>query len=866
MEGHGGSAGAGGDAAGDGLTVAVYLRHGIDLGTTNSCIARADGADVRVYQNNDQMSVTPSAVRLLKSGRIITGKRAYNAIVDDPDNIAVEFKRWMGQKGGKTFPAAQRLMTAEALSAEVLKALRDDVARADGEDLRASVVTVPAAFGALQCDATARACVLAGLHQAPLLQEPLAAAIAYGVTSGARDQRWLVFDLGGGTLDIAVVSTRDGRLTVLEHRGNNLLGGKDIDRGIAEHFFIPALAETFELADPATEPAGYQRLMRRLVMTAEEAKIDLSSSERVVVSLVDLGEDARGRPIELELTLTRAELERESESLVDRALRLAEEALAGARIAGKDLDRVLLVGGPTQMPYVRGTISSRLGAKIDHSIDPMTVVGRGAALYAATVEREERKLTSISTEQAAASEKQKLLLAYEPVSAKVSATVAGKLEGTGDGVAEIKIEAEGGYWISGWLPLTGGAFEVAVLLQEGKSSRFFVYARDATGTLIDVEPNELSIRHGLVVAPPPLPHTIAVEVSRPRGKAELDPIFKRGTPLPAERSVRYRSDKACKPGEPHTSLAIKLWEGEELSDAEANVWVGNVKIDAKEIRRPIPEGSEVELTIKIDASRLITIEAFVPHLNQHFSDKLYMAQEEEKDYAELSAAVPEQLGAYRERLEELESILSDGEGTDEQQREDVKRLSSEIDDLHSEADTSIHASDDPDRAKRVVEAARNVRLKLAQMEKASGVDPQISVHMAEVRAARDGATEVVARFGSALEKKELQMLDKQLERTMEKAEVRALRKMGDAFNSLRWRVLFGQAWWWREVFESMQAPGHLFRNRHEAERLFREGAKAIRAGDVVGLQATVRELWKLQPKDEIEQDQERAMRSGLRRY
>src|SRR5207244_4652698 len=126
-------------------------------------------------------------------------------------------------------------------------------------------------------------------------------------------------------------------------------------------------------------------MMRRVRMTAEEAKIDLSSSERVVVSLIDLGEDVGGRPIELEMTLTRAELERESEPVLDRALRLAEEALTSARIAGKDLDRVLLVGGPTQMPYLRGAISSRLEAKIDHSIDPMTVVARGAALYAATV-------------------------------------------------------------------------------------------------------------------------------------------------------------------------------------------------------------------------------------------------------------------------------------------------------------------------------------------------------------------------------------------------------------------------------------------------------------------------------------------------
>src|ERR1019366_5690524 len=119
------------------MTESGYIEYGIDLGTTNSCIARAVGSDVRIYQNNDQMSVTPSVVRILKTGRIVVGKRAYNAIVDDTDNVALEFKRWMGQKSGKVFPASGRSMSAEELSAEVLKALRDDAVRADGRDLNA---------------------------------------------------------------------------------------------------------------------------------------------------------------------------------------------------------------------------------------------------------------------------------------------------------------------------------------------------------------------------------------------------------------------------------------------------------------------------------------------------------------------------------------------------------------------------------------------------------------------------------------------------------------------------------------------------------------------------------------------------------
>ena len=224
------------------------IDYGIDLGTTNSCIARSESSGVRVFQNNDQMNVTPSAVHILKTGRMIVGRRGYSALLTDPENVAVEFKRWMGQKDRKRFPAAHRELSAEELSGEVLKSLKEDVRRQSGAEVTAAVITVPAAFGALQCEATARAAALAGLDEAPLLQEPIAAAIAYGARPGAADQRWLVFDLGGGTLDIAVVSTRDGRLNILEHRGDNLLGGKDIDRSIVEHLLLPAIEETYDVS------------------------------------------------------------------------------------------------------------------------------------------------------------------------------------------------------------------------------------------------------------------------------------------------------------------------------------------------------------------------------------------------------------------------------------------------------------------------------------------------------------------------------------------------------------------------------------------------------------------------------------------
>ncbi len=235
--------------------VGQVIEYGIDLGTTNSCISRWLNGDLRIFQNNAQMNVTPSAVLIRKSGQAVVGIRALNALTSDADNVATEFKRWMGQKERKQFPASGKEYSPEELSAEVLKSLTSDVKRQVGAEVRAAVITVPAAFGALQCEATGRAAQLAGLEEAPLLQEPIAAAIGYGANPGDTAQKWLVFDLGGGTLDIAVVSTRDGRLSVLDHRGDNLLGGKDIDRAIVDAVLMPALDAVYDLRRPPTRKA-----------------------------------------------------------------------------------------------------------------------------------------------------------------------------------------------------------------------------------------------------------------------------------------------------------------------------------------------------------------------------------------------------------------------------------------------------------------------------------------------------------------------------------------------------------------------------------------------------------------------------------
>jgi molecular chaperone DnaK len=877
-----------------------YLDFGIDLGTTNSCIARAADGRVTVIQNNDQMNVTPSVVRVLKSWSLLVGRRAHNAVAEDPDNVAQEFKRLMGQRYLKTFPASGRVMSPEEISAEVLKSLLADARRRTGEEARAACVTVPAAFTALQCEATARAARLAGLEEYPLLQEPIAAAVAYGAEPGVRDQRWLVFDLGGGTLDVAVVSTRDGRLAVLEHRGDNHLGGKDIDRTLAENVLLPFLSEQFALPRADREPAELARLLRQLTVLAEYAKIELTTADETIVSLLDLGEDREGRPVEAELPLTRARLAAEVEPVVARCLRLADEALEGARLSGADLDRVLLVGGSTQMPHVREALAAHLGARVDSSLDPMTVVARGAAVYASTVER--RGVASVNVpavnvpagaKAEAAGERLTVRLAYDPLSAEPRSRVAGKLAGRGgEGALEVKIDSEGGLWTSGWTPAREGFFEAALVLQDGRLNRFTLSVRDAKGRALEVSPNEFQIRHGLALDAPPLPHTISVEVAHPDGRVELSPVFPRRTLLPAERTVSYRAAHTLRPSEPDTSLAVKLWEGEALTDPQANNWVGNFHVRSDAVRRPVPEGAELQLHVKVDASRLITVEVFIPHLDEHFTDRVYIPADEEPDYLELLKGAHleiegclARLGRVEERLMLLAAREAEGdfdfpEVIDEEfaadlraaashapdpRRVEAERLRRELEDFDIElgAYQSAGDMDEHDRAARIVERLRDARARVAGLEQRAGLGPtgfgfEDSARLAE------SAAETVEAHGTESQRARLAALRRELSEAMARGDVRGVKKAAAALSTLRTQVLYAQDWFWDSWFEHLARPGRRFVNAVEAARWLAEGQEALQAGDRKKLERAVGWLWSLLPPDEQAARRERVVRPGLK--
>lgn len=836
--------------------MSATIDFGIDLGTTNSSVACCRGGKVSVFQNMELSTVTPSVVYVGKTGRMLVGRKAYDTWVQDPQNTQAEFKRWMGYSDKLEFPASGRSMTAEELSAEVLKSMRADAMRHTGQPVDAAVITVPAAFGSLQCDATGRAAKMAGFLQAPLLQEPIAAAIAYGAGPSARNQRWMVFDLGGGTLDIAIVSTRNGRLAVLEHQGDNRLGGKDMDRLIAEELLLPRITPEFRLPSRQENPRAFDRLLRGLIRNAEQAKIALSTSPETLIELFDVGEDLDGKPIEAPITLTRPEMEKAIEPLLERCLNLARRALEGSRVSKADLDRILLVGGPTQMPVVREALENGIGAKLDSSLDPMTVVSQGAALFASTLEK--TTASAASAPQPVARGTVPIQLSYERASGTMQSPVAGVVP-PGSGIHEIRIDADGGFWTSGWLKPVNGCFQLDVALNNKTPvTRFVVSARAANGNAVAVSPREFFITYMLPMAAPPLPHTIAVEITSSSGETSFDPVFKRHCPLPAEARRTYRAERTLRPSEVESTLPIKFWEIEVSEDPQERWWSGCVHVRASKIRRPVTEGTELELTIKIDQSRKMSVEVFIPLLNETFVDGVYIP-----DPPSAKSQLQQQLELCFERIDRVFQDIYESDRDDLLDRARAIQLRLEsIQEQVSEAEQRGH--NEPDAAMGPTDQLRKIRVQLAQLEEQSESTRGQSTLARKVGGEARWTEHLVLAHGSELEKEEFERLKNQLKKYSEADDARGLKWVQEQLREVRSGLLDRQPWFWQNVLHFLKQPGRRFLNRAEAERWLAKAEKADEEQNFPELRNAVNKVWILQPPDQVELAKEQAAQSGLR--
>ncbi|MGO4884397.1 MAG: Hsp70 family protein [Bryobacteraceae bacterium] len=812
------------------------IDYGIDLGTTNSSIAVLDGTDVQVFRDNEGRDYTPSAVWIDKQGRLFTGRQAYEHLDSDRENAFNEFKRQMGSEAVYKFARSGRAMRPEELSAEILKALREVVSKRRPEEVSAAVITVPAAFELPQCEATNKAAQMAGLTASPLLQEPVAAAMAYGFQSKSDRVFWLVYDFGGGTFDAAVISIRDGVIQVVNHGGDNHLGGKDIDWAIVNDLLVPAVLKEHKLTGFSRQDPKWAGAFAKLKLHAEQAKIRVSRDGSSQISIEYLCNNDSGQPVSFEYDLQKADVERLMEPLVLRSVNTCRTVLSEKRLAPGDIEKIVLVGGPTQSPYLRQRLADPregLGITLDFSVDPMTVVARGAAVFAGTQRFDSPQREIPAGEFTVA-------LDYKPVGSDPEPIVGGCVSYSSP--ANLK-----GYtieiinptcrppWRSGKIPIAGdGKFVATLYAEPGRENIFEMELRDPAGNLRKMTGDRLAYKIGMVITDPPLTHTVGVALAN----NEMRLFAEKGTPLPHRKRDFLRTAFDAKAGQKGDAIRVPVVEGGNLRRANRNHLIGVLVVEGTRLRRDVPAGSEVEVVIDIDQSRLIRTKAYIPYLDEEFETVLKFKGEEVT-----AEKLKTDLAAEKKRLDEVWTKVNNT--NDEKARTILRKIDGErmVHDVEAALDA---AQGDKDAADKCAKRLLDLRNAIDEAEDAL----EWPVLAAEAEDSIKRTNEVLAAYGKPPDKEQGSSFVAELRDVLKTRDPDLTRNKMDALLRLRVRILREQPGWWVGWLETLEKQKNTLRDRDQAAALINQARRAVNNNDLAGLKAAVQQLWDLMPADQ----------------
>lgn len=681
------------------------INFGIDLGTTNSAIAKFVKGDVVVFNNplDYGRSTLPSVV-YYKKDRIVIGNKAKEYLERDPKNVVGLFKRKMGTSESFQIKSINESKTPVELSAQVLKELKTFVNT--GDSLDSVVITIPASFDSIQSNATKEAGKQAGFKQVVLLQEPIAASLAYANMKKSKemqDGNWLVYDLGGGTFDVALVRIKDGEMKVVDHEGDNFLGGSDFDRLIVEKLIIPKISEEYtfdDLENQMKSASGkYNAKYYSLLNQAEEAKIRLSAVSSAEI-IVERMEDEEGNEVDMEITITKSEFNNLIKDSIDGTIEMIKTILTRNSLKSNDIQFNLMVGGSTFIPFVRQHVEEVLQIPSNCEIDPTTAVAVGAAYYAATKQKEiskeksEKKQSSLS-----------IKASYNKASKEADELFAARVQGNTDGLF-YKITRQDGGFDSGLKPLSERINEDLPLV-ENTYNFFTLTVYDSENNVVETDIEPIGINSGFGISGQPLPEDICLEVDdydNP-GHTRLALIFERNTVLPTKRTLTFPINKPILKGNESDRLWINVYEGPQTSLPEANKLIGVIEISGKQVSRDIAKGSDLEITIMISESRDVTVSGYLNMSDQEFKN-VFNPKERDTNISllkgqvlDLSSKLDEEIELATEKEDyetasalskvkkEMESVaeeaekLSDDDVTDKRyQLEDKKRkIAQEID-------------------------------------------------------------------------------------------------------------------------------------------------------------------------------------------
>jgi molecular chaperone DnaK len=793
---------------------------GIDLGTTNIVIACMDRGELVIIRNQVTNSeVTPSAVKMDARGSVTVGQNAYNDLEEDPDNAVGEFKRWMGnpEVDGFTFKKAGKRKIAAELSAEVLKNLTGSAtARFGDEQLSAAVITVPAHFLIPACEDTTAAAKLAGIKVCPFIQEPVAAAMAYGYQAESLAGNLLVVDLGGGTFDTSLLSARDGKLIVIGHDGDAKLGGKDFDWALVE-VMVQRLRQEYGDIRLCRSNEAAKRAMARLKYRAEEAKKTLSAFPKASIEISRLGPPFD--EIDTVVELTRADFERVTEHLTARCVSISKRLLKQAGVSSESLANVLVVGGQAQTPYFREAILAKFG-KAECRLDPLTVVAVGAALYAST-----QRMPLSSTRAAARGSSLSLKIAYRAVSSDADADIGLAISPVHPGTTITIARVDGG-WSSGAIPVpASGNLFTTVVLRPKRVNSFEVHLKDAQGSRISPDESSFSITQG--------PLDTQATTSRPVAIALADNLaevmIRNGSPLPAKGCLKFNTAHDVIAGNPNSILRTYVLEGTETR-SDRNIGIGTMELHGSDLRRTLRAGEEVEIRYQLDESKNLSAEAFFPAVNETcvmvrmpslpnlLPGEIDLELRKEKDrLADIERAAPESM----DPMIDQQILLIERE----------RRAATEDQDAQQKAALQLLE----------LKAAIDAVEKLCEWE----------LLATELKDFRGPARKLSQASGTKDQVRDVEESIRTAEGAISRRDLAVLRSATEELKDSYWTINCARDEFWKEQLAWLEKKTD-FIDSLKAERLKEEGARA--GNDIGSLRTIVRNLYALLPTSQSKLD------------
>lgn len=828
----------------------LNIQIGIDLGTTNSSVAVNNNGAIEIVKKPGGVEYTPSVFGFDKAGNKVVGQKAYEAYYrysskEEEKNYKPEVKRLMGTSETFHFERADVEMNPEAISAEILKNLKEDILRKYPDfNTVGAVITVPAAFSVLQSEATKRAGNLAGFKHVVLLQEPIAAAIAYGF--GKTDnENWLIYDLGGGTFDVALIASKDGALSVLGHNGDNFLGGKNIDLEIVDKVIVPKILEKFSINNFNKATEKYRSIFSQLKFIAESAKIELSQYDKTSILVENIGMDDDGKEIFLTFTFSRQEFEQLIEPMIDRTIELSKETLKEAGIKSSSVAKVILVGGPTQIPYLRQRLESDLKIAVDSSVDPLTVVARGACVFGIG-----QKIPKELIEDGNPKVKNGSLglnLNYETLTSETEETISGVIPELQDNEEEyyVQIQSDSGSYNGQKIKLKNGKFFDTVSVEPNKTNQYWIYLFDKQGNSVSIDPDSFAITHGLSVSGAPLPHSVGIIVVKKDHIRNIaanvcERIFDKGSILPIKKVLTdYKTSRKLIKGE-ENKLDITLVEGEsEIPDR--NTYLCELGINGKDLPHDLPEGTPLELSVEMNESREVSVTAYIPLI-----DLTLKARSTSQDEAIEVKNIEYELKVQTDRAQVVSETCS---------TEEKNKLNGTINAV-AHSLRSAHA--DEDEKRKANKQLKDLKMAIDRMEKEKEM-PQL---VKEFNESLESAEKVITELGDDKDKvkheEQLSQLKTEGEKAVKENDKALLIRVNEQVSELTSRAIYSNPSTWAYLYRKLTDGSKTFINEKEAGYYIEKGRRAIEMGDVDELKRCVHNLQLLLPSGE-----QNAMKSNL---